>query len=411
MSSPVAQTPQYNLPAVQVNKPARRLKAGPDLAETAVKEKPASWTSTLRDKLPMYGYILTSCLHALAGITNIKNFLPKKAKEFLDVNTVRLSKGVTSVNYFFLGIEALMKNRVLDFVARILDPIAVPWMNLEDIHLARGLSAGMTQIDNSQVDLVKKYQKGEGLMANLNAHVKAFGHMLKENLTGGFRQHFDVFFGGKKDKGHSMALSGYLITTGSLIGVLFGANKRNIWNKVGGVLRNVGGFFGDFTMMKYPEINNKISGAFYSVNAVIDALQRFLPKDIIDTVNHFNMILNNIGTYYFGQISRAKTDNKFTSYSDADKPAQQDEVIDADYKVVDPKDVKNPEDIVDLDAQKQQGQKAQSPQADEDVIDVGYKILDADGKTIKDVDPEIIGKDSDFNPKDEIWEEQFRNAA
>jgi hypothetical protein len=54
-----------------------------------------------------------------------------------------------------------------------------------------------------------------------------------------------------------------------------------------------------------------LSGCFYAANAVIDALQRFLPQNIIDPINHFNMILNNIATYHYGKISRKRNEDNF----------------------------------------------------------------------------------------------------
>jgi hypothetical protein len=57
----------------------------------------------------------------------------------------------------------------------------------------------------------------------------------------------------------------------------------------------------------------------YAANAVIDALQRFLPANIIDPINHFNMILNNIATYHYGKLSRKRNENKFND-SFAQKP-------------------------------------------------------------------------------------------
>ncbi len=268
------------------------------------------------EKLPILGYIISSSMHALAAVTNLHNFLPANVKAFVDNNAARFSKAVNSINYFSAAIEALKKNNILDFFARLTYPAAVPWMNLEDIHLAGGLAAGLVQIDNSQLDRVEKKMKGKEKTPwnNILANASAAWDMFKENLSGGISRHLKVFLGESKS-GHPMALSGYFITFGSLIGVLFGANKRNFWNKLGGLLRNAGGFFGDFTMMTFKDKNkevqrnNRISGFFYCINAAIDALQRFLPKEVINTVNHFNMILNNFGTYFFAQISRAKKSN------------------------------------------------------------------------------------------------------
>lgn len=295
-----------------MSKAAETAKSPAKQKNKTVTEKFETW----REVITMFGYVVASSMHALAGSSNLKKFLPKSIKSFVDKNAARFSKLLNSANNFIAAVYAWQDNNMLDFLAKITYPLAVPWMNLEDIHLAGGLCAGLTQIENAQTGRVKQLAKDGSKWENIKANCKAFWQMFKENMTGGITKHLKVFLG-KDNKGYSMALSGYLISLGSLIGILFGANKRNFWNKLGGVLRNAGGFFGDFTMMLYPEVNNRISGAFYCVNAVIDAIQRFLPDNVIDTVNHFNMILNNIATHYFIKITRAKADKTFTTYEDA----------------------------------------------------------------------------------------------
>lgn len=273
-------------------------------------EKPG-FMSFIRKSAPKWAYALSSVFHGVAALNNMTKFLSPKLKKFLDTNSVRFTKGITSVIYFFLSLEALKHNRIFDFFARILDPLLVPWMGLSDIHLARGMSAGLTQIDISQNKRVKANPKSKTKLGNLIANFKAFKEMLTETLDGGFGKHRKIFVPKEKESGHTMALTGYLIMLGSFLGIAFGANQRNFMNKLGGLIRNLGGFIGDFTMIMHSEPDNQKSGFFYATNAVIDALQRFLPEEVAETINHLNMILNNIGTYYFGRLSQKRTDGTF----------------------------------------------------------------------------------------------------
>jgi hypothetical protein len=222
---------------------------------------------------------------------------------------VTASKSVTSLTYAFLALESFKKNKIFDFIARMLDPLFVPWMKLEDIHLARGMSAGLTLIDFSQMSSLpkKSMTKTENFFANLKAMVQ----MLEESFSSGLGAKRKLFVKAQNDKGHTMALFGHLIMLGSMVGVLFGANQRNLMNKIGGVIRNLGGFLGDITMILHGDESFVLSGCFYAANAVIDALQRFLPQNIIDPINHFNMILNNIATYHYGKISRKRNEDNF----------------------------------------------------------------------------------------------------
>jgi hypothetical protein len=262
------------------------------------------------NKFPVYGYIITSVLHGIAGLTSINNFLfSPSLKKLFDKVTVTASKSVTSLTYAFLALESFKKNKIFDFIARMLDPLFVPWMKLEDIHLARGMSAGLTLIDFSQMSRLpkKSMTKTENFFANLKAMVQ----MLEESFSSGLGAKRKLFVKAQNDKGHTMALFGHLIMLGSMVGVLFGANQRNLMNKIGGVIRNLGGFLGDITMILHGDESFVLSGCFYAANAVIDALQRFLPQNIIDPINHFNMILNNIATYHYGKISRKRNEDNF----------------------------------------------------------------------------------------------------
>lgn len=273
------------------------------------------------NKFPVYGYIITSVLHGIAGLTSINNFLfSDKLKKLFDKITVTASKAVTSTSYAFLAFEALKKNRMFDFIARLLDPLFVPWMKLEDIHLARGMSAGLTLIDFSQMSKLpdKPMSKFENFFSNLKASVQ----MLEESFSSGFGSNRKLFVKAENDKGHTMALFGHMIMLGSMLGVFFGANQRNLMNKIGGLIRNLGGFLGDITMILHGDESFVLSGCFYAANAVIDALQRFLPANIIDPINHFNMILNNIATYHYGKISRKRNENKFNDSFAAKKPSE-----------------------------------------------------------------------------------------
>lgn len=262
------------------------------------------------NKFPVYGYVFTSVLHGIAGLTSINNFLfSDKLKKLFDKITVTASKAVTSTTYAFLALDSFKKNKMFDFIARLLDPLFVPWMKLEDIHLARGMSAGLTLIDFSQMSKLpnKPMSKFENFFSNLKASVQ----MLEESFSSGLGAKRKLFVKAENDKGHTMALFGHMIMLGSMLGVFFGANQRNLMNKIGGVIRNLGGFLGDITMILHGDESFVLSGCFYAANAVVDALQRFLPANIIDPINHFNMILNNIGTYHYSKISRKRNQEQF----------------------------------------------------------------------------------------------------
>ncbi len=155
-------------------------------------------------------------MHGIAGLTSINYFLfSDKLKKLFDKITA--SKAVTSTIYAFLALDSFKKNKMFDFIARILDPLFVPWMKLEDIHLARGMSAGLTLIDFSQMSKLpnKPMTKFENFFSNLKASV----HMLEESFSSGLGADRKLFLKAENDKGHTMALFGHMIMLGSMLGM------------------------------------------------------------------------------------------------------------------------------------------------------------------------------------------------
>lgn len=280
------------------------------LLQDSVLPRNDSITEFFKTKFPKFGYLVACVMHGIAGITSVKEgLLPKPIKKTVDTIAISLSKFTTSANYLSLAFEALKENRTFDFLARILDPLFVPWMKLEDIHLARGMSAGATLMDFSQNHKLTK-KDHETQIGNFFSNCRAGLSMVEEMIRGGVGENRKIIPKGK-DEGHTMHFFGQLIALGSALGVIFGANQRNLMNKIGGLIRNIGGFLGDMTMILHGDKAFKLSGIFYAANAVIDAVQRFLPTEIIDPINHFNMILNNLGTYFYAEISRRRNEGSF----------------------------------------------------------------------------------------------------
>jgi len=121
----------------------------------------------------------------------------------------------------------------------------------------------------------------------------------------------DLFQGDKeRDKGHTDAVSGYLMILGSVLGYMGKANK-NILYKLGGTLRNLGGAVADVAIFGHPDPGYSISALFLSINTFMDIVQRFIPQKMLNIIlpwSNFSMSAYNIGVGLYLHRSSAKSD-------------------------------------------------------------------------------------------------------
>lgn len=116
----------------------------------------------------------------------------------------------------------------------------------------------------------------------------------------------------KKDKGHTTALSGYMMIIGSLIGYMDKATKGTLY-KLGGSLRNLGGMVADVSIFGSPDTMHNLASPFLTVNGVLDIAQRFIPETMtraIKAVGNMSMAFYNIGVAIYLNRSNDKTNEK-----------------------------------------------------------------------------------------------------
>ena len=158
---------------------------------------------------------------------------------------------------------------------------------------------------------------------------------LLDTKHGDYRDRFEVFlktsglsaikelFGGdkKRDKGHTDALSGYLMILGSLLGYMDKAGK-GLCYKIGGTLRNTGGAVADIGLFAHEDPDPNIAAMFLSVNTVMDMLQRFIPSKMLNLIlpwSNFSMAAYNIGvSIYLNRSSKKTNKGEDIKYHDTD---------------------------------------------------------------------------------------------
>jgi hypothetical protein len=144
----------------------------------------------------------------------------------------------------------------------------------------------------------------------------------------------------KKDKGHTTALSGYVMILGSLLGYI-GKESKNWAYKLGGTIRNMGGILADISIFGHKDPYFNASAIFLSGNTFMDIVQRFIPptmKQVILPWSNISMAMYNIGVGLYLNRSDMKSNNqdKVQTYDtdlDTNKKVNIDPVIEPAKKV------------------------------------------------------------------------------
>lgn len=332
------------------------------ISETKVYQK-------IQEHLPLKGAFLTAAGHTVSALANVFNIKP----EITDKLSLNFSKVVLSGNCFVQTIEALKKNRLMEAIARFIEPIfIIAEKKVEDLGLARALGLGISQLVESQagiLDVVLQNKglnkdtvsKGQDLDGNLQAMKKMFtevfsrvdgkrrfltGFTAKETKnallnfvktfnvasfaelikTGDAREKIQAFFDksgishlkeickGSEDldKGHTTALSGYMMILGSVIGYL-DKSTRGLFYKLGGTLRTLGGMVADAGILGNPDPKFNIAAPFLIVNGILDIGQRLIPenmKRMIKAVGNMSMAFYNVGVSIYLNRSSDKTNEE-----------------------------------------------------------------------------------------------------
>lgn len=140
--------------------------------------------------------------------------------------------------------------------------------------------------------------------------------------TSGLNAIKELFSGDKKrDKGHTDAISGYLMILGSLLGYMDKASK-GLFYKLGGTIRNAGGAVADIALFAHEDPDPNISAMFLSVNTAMDILQRFIPAKMLNLIlpwSNFSMAAYNMGVaIYLNRSSRKTNEGMKIKYHDTD---------------------------------------------------------------------------------------------
>lgn len=253
-----------------------------------------------------FSYFFAAASHffaVIAKLIKVNDRLQDKVNKF----SLGLSKLVHTLAYGSLAVDALRDDRLIDAIAKTLDPLMSNFSSIENINLTKGIAGGLGVLDFAQAG---RADKVNGKKQNLLTSCHEIWKMAKEVYTPKiFSQERKIFISPKKESGHSLAFAGHLILASTSLGLLFKPLE-----KIMNIARNLGAVIANTVTMYHPDDQKKLSGSLFNIYAALDSVQKFLPKPASEIINNVNMGIYNIAIYYYGDLSRKRTENNFNHY-------------------------------------------------------------------------------------------------
>lgn len=245
--------------------------------------------------------------------------IPKPLKQIVDKYSIVSIKGAMIARYLETAMEAFNQNRVVESVGRLMGVAALPLVKLNDLTLASGLGEFIPQLDLALEGKVQQKKslrlsaQPETKFENLKIWFSSLGEAYKEIFSGGLGENRKLF-PTDKDEGHTLVMAGTLTFLGAALGMLFGTKSRDLANKVFGSIRSLGGLVADYTLLTHPDSNMRKTGVVTTIGSMVDGIQRFLPENTLNTINHLNLLNTMLANQFLTDRTHNKSENHIKVY-------------------------------------------------------------------------------------------------
>ena len=245
--------------------------------------------------------------------------ISKPLKQVVDKYSIVSIKGAMIARYLETAMEAFNQNRVVESVGRLMGVAALPLVKLNDLTLASGLGEFIPQLDLALEGKVQQRKslrlsdRSETKFENLKIWFSSLGEAYREIFSGGLGENRKLFPAGK-DEGHTLVMAGTLTFLGAAFGMLFGTKSRDLANKVFGSVRSLGGLVADYTLLTHPDSNMRKTGVVTTIGSMVDGIQRFLPENTLNTINHLNLLNTMLANQFLTDRTHNKSENDIKVY-------------------------------------------------------------------------------------------------
>lgn len=257
------------------------------------------WFQAFRDNFTMVLNYIGIAFNTLAVVATNSNFFSKKVAESIDKKSEWYSRYVIPFSFGWNGVEALVGNRLVEALTRIVPAVSFWALPFYNFNTATGISSGV----NYMLELVTNRLKKQ--------NVKIPSHNMLENtkVIGGelLKLCKDFLTNAKTDETWVHKLTSLFLIGGSAGGFLFASNDRDTWSaRLFGNMRNIGGFTGDYDLVtnrKY-DIHKKVVGWSCGVASILNMIMRWVNPELARTLNHISIAADDFGLTYWAQDSR-----------------------------------------------------------------------------------------------------------
>ena len=301
-------------PSTKIQDQNLKLHTSPVHADTQEPQPPVRQARTyhpirkfIRETMPGFAYVASSIWHVVtAGLLYFGGF-SQETKAKLSQGATAFTKVVNSLVYTDLAVDAYENKFSFDFLGRIAEPIVNLFVDLNHYHLFRAFSSAFNQLHMTNLSRIKpSANMWENFINNLQSAKDIFIETWTNDLTGPNRK----LFKGKNDEGHTLAFASHLqLVVGTL--ALLNGNKKNLTNRVLGILRNAAGLLADLGLVWEKDPAARKTGAWFFGHAIFDSMKRFMSYENQDVVDNLIMPLYNAALYNFGLTTRRQVSGEY----------------------------------------------------------------------------------------------------
>lgn len=274
-----------------------------------------NWFQNFRNQFTISLNSFGILFNTIAVIASNSTFFSKSTTEFLDKKSEWFSKYIIPISFSWSGIEALMKNRLVEAAARIIPASLFTVLPFYNLNMATGVSSALNYLFEHVMDRHGgKHPGQDNMLNNAKAVLKSSADVFK-----------DIFTLNSSKESIAKQLGTLFMSVGSLGGLAFAHDKRDsMLARIFGNLRNVGGLIADWKLI-FNDVKNddrrtfdlRFVGSLCSTASILNILMRWVDPKLARSLNHIGIALDNLGlTYWSNQSSkRDKPPAKFLANS------------------------------------------------------------------------------------------------
>ncbi len=267
-------------------------------------EKLKKYQPLLGRKIPSIFYKIAMALHGAASVASIFKATPPWIKKILDTAAPIASKTANAFAYFMISIMSFASGRWLDGIGRFLGPAMTIPSSTPDMNLSSGVSSGFT----NWISGVSEYNQSRSVPEQTKTGFAGVWETISHIWTATkdlIKNPKDLFAINKRASGLMQVLSGWGIFISSTLGLIFARGKKNTFNFVCTLFRDIFGTTSDIGLFQSNDKEKKQAALGYVFNQALDVIQKIkgIPADTANAINHLSMLCWNYATDFFGRIS------------------------------------------------------------------------------------------------------------